>query len=109
RQPTGDLPEPLAGCPQARLRGRSRKGSGTTTASTRPRWPSTVHSMARAEPGASYEGGTDARPIACLRIGLHPWLVTFPIWRSPRGAKTGTAERSIEGEIAGGRPWREKE
>src|SRR3989304_3940208 len=88
---------------QARLRSRSRKGSGTTVASTRPRRPSTVHSTWSFVPTASCEAGTDARPMACLRIGLQPRLVILPIWVLPRGANTGTGERSTFGEIAGGR------
>ena len=38
---------------QARLRSRSRKGSGTTVAATRPRRPSTVHSTSSRLPGCS--------------------------------------------------------
>ena len=53
-------------------------------------------------PSASYCGGTEASAIACLRIGLQPWLVARPTWRPP--AKTGTGERSTDGLIAGGRP-----
>src|SRR5207244_1007344 len=91
---------------QARLRGRSRNGSVTTTASTRPRRPSTVHSTATFEPGAAKDGGTEARPIACFRIGLQPWLVSLPIWVEPEGPNTGTGVRSTLAEIAGGRPAR---
>ena len=32
--------------------------------------------------------------MACLRIGLQPWLVARPTWRPP--AKTGTGERSTD-------------
>ena len=45
----GDVP----GHGQDRLRWRSRNGSSTTSASTRPRWPSTVHSTSSREPTRS--------------------------------------------------------
>ena len=61
-----------------RLRSRSRKGSPTVVAATRPRRPSTVHSTSSSVSAASSCGGTEARAIACLRIGLQPWLVALP-------------------------------
>ena len=56
--------------------------ASTTVAPTRPRRPSTVHSTSsrRAERARSC-GGTEASAIACLRIGLQPWLVARPTWR----------------------------
>ena len=66
---------------QARLRSRSRNGSSTTVASTRLRRPSTVHSTASLVPSASCAAPTEASAMACLRIGLQPWLVARPTWR----------------------------
>ena len=48
-------------------------------------------------------GATEARPIACLRIGLQP-CARHLADLAAAAAKTGTGDRSTIGEIAGGRP-----
>ena len=89
---------------QARLRGRSRNGSSTTVAAdpATPALDRPFDAQLRARAPRSC-GATEASAIACLRIGLQPWLVARPTWRPP--AKTGTGDRSTVGLMAGGRPW----
>ena len=71
-----------------------RPGRGGPRRSTRP---------AARVPTRSKRGATEASAMACLRIGLQPCEVALPTCR-PASANTGTCERSVVGEIAGGRP-----
>ena len=75
---------PLA-CAAGRGRAARRRSQPRGRGDPRPSTPPPAASRA-----ARRSGGTEASAMACLRIGLQPWLVALPTWPRP-AAKTGTA------------------
>ena len=95
-------------CPKSRVRacGADRGTAASTTfASTRPRSPSTDHSISSGVPGASWRGSTEASATIFFRIGDQHVLVARPTWpRRPidgnRLASTPSPGRRAEGRGA---------